>query len=96
MTNNIGRLSLIERFRLTRTIGDRLKDRQNYTADEFIKAAKEVIRKNPNDWRALDALGDKYQEEGMYADSLRVLGRSVELKLKILGPYMHWQLRITC
>jgi len=45
MTNNIGRLSLIERFRLTRTIGDRLKDRQNYTADEFIKAAKEVIRK---------------------------------------------------
>jgi tetratricopeptide (TPR) repeat protein len=83
MANNIiGKLSLIDGYRLARTVGDRLKDRTNYTPEEFVDAAEEAIKEFPDDWVTLYSLGDKYQDLGRYADSVRVLGHSVEVRPK--------------
>ncbi len=83
MAQNIeGRLSLIDGYRLARMVGDQLKDRTNYTIEEFIKAAEQAIKKNPDDWVTLYTLGTKYPDIGKYAESIKILGRSVKLRPK--------------
>src|SRR5688500_9184379 len=77
---NIFSLSFFDRFRLARTVGKNLKDRLNYTTEEFITAAEEAVKRYPNEWAIYFALGDKYQNIGRYADSIVVLKRCVELK----------------
>ena len=83
MAQNIeGRLSVIDGYRLARTVGDQLKDRTNYTIEEFIEAAEQAIKKNSDDWVTLYALGTKYPDIGKYAESIKILGRCVELRPK--------------
>jgi tetratricopeptide (TPR) repeat protein len=85
LASNIqGKLSLKDGFRLARTVGQYLEDQSNYTAEEFISVAEKAIRKHPDEWVILFSLGDKYQEIGRYVDSIKVLGRSVELRPKDL------------
>jgi tetratricopeptide (TPR) repeat protein len=83
VANNIqGQLSLKDGFRLARTVGQHLEDRSNYTVEEFISLAEKAIEKHPDEWVVLYSLGDKYQEVGRYVDSIKVLGRSVEIRPK--------------
>lgn len=83
MANNIqSGLSLIDGFRLARNVGRHLKDGLNYTAEEFIAIAENALRTNPKEWVVLYGLGDKYQEVGRFADSIKVLGECVEIRPK--------------
>ena len=83
MANNIeGALSLIDGFKLAQAVGNHLRDRQNYTAEEFIEIAEKALEKTPNEWVVLYALGTKYLDVGRYVDSIKVLGQSVEQRPK--------------
>lgn len=77
---NISKWSLIDGFRLARTVGRNLRNRTEYTAEEFIVAAEKAAKHHPNKWVVFFTLGDKYQEAGRYADALRVCKRCVELR----------------
>ncbi|MCI0552735.1 MAG: hypothetical protein L0287_17430 [Anaerolineae bacterium] len=83
MANNIeGALSLIDGYKLAQAVGNHLSDRQNYTAEEFIEIAEKAIEKAPNEWVVLYALGTKYLDVGRYVESVKILGRSVEIRPK--------------
>lgn len=72
--------SLIDGFRLARTVGRNLRNPSQYTTEEFINAAEKAIEQYPNEWVVFYSLADKYQEVGRYADALRVCKRCVELR----------------
>lgn len=78
----ITRWSLLDGFRLARTIGRNLTDPTQYTVEEFIAAAEAAVEQHPNEWVVFYTLGDKYQEVGRYVDALRVCKRCVELRPK--------------
>ncbi len=83
MAQNIeGRLSLIDGYRLARKVGDHLKDSTKYTIEEFIQVAEQATKKYPGDWVTLYALGTKYPDIGKYTESIKILGRCVELRPK--------------
>ena len=85
---NISGWSLIDGFRLARTVRKYLKDPSNYSIEEFIKAAETALKKYPKEWAIYYALGDKYQSIGRYADSLPILQKCVELKPDdVRSPY---------
>ena len=77
-------MKFFEGFRLAKTVGRHLKDRSNYTPEEFIEIAEISIRKFPDDWITLYALGNKYPDVGRYYDSIKILEKCVEIKPKLL------------
>lgn len=77
---NIYQLSFWENKRLGFMVAKDLKDPSNYTSEEFILVAEKALIKHPNEWVIYFSLGDKYQDVGRYADSVRVGKRCVELK----------------
>jgi tetratricopeptide (TPR) repeat protein len=77
---NINKWSLIDGFRLARTVGRNLANPSQYTTEEFITAAEESAERHPGEWVVFYALGDKYQEMGHYNDALRACKRCVELR----------------
>ena len=76
--------SLKDGFRLARTVGRHLTDRENYTSQEFIEAAESAIKEHPREWIIFYMLGSEYMESGQYARALQACKRSVELRPKDL------------
>jgi tetratricopeptide (TPR) repeat protein len=83
MANNIeGALSFIDGYKLAQAVGNHLSDRQKYTTEEFIEIAEKALKKSPDEWVILYALGTKYLDVGRYVDSVKVLGQSVKQRPK--------------
>lgn len=79
MANIIG-WGLIDGNRLARTVGRELSDPNNYSNEEFIRAAQIAARKHPNEWVIYYTLADKCQTEGFYSVALEATQRCVELR----------------
>ena len=65
---------------MARTVGRHLKDRVNFTTQEFIEAAEKAIVDHPNEWVIFYTLGDNYMDKGQYARALQACKRCVELR----------------
>jgi len=77
---NISRWGTTDGMRLARTVGKYLRDRSQYTTQEFIDAAERAALEYPDDWVIFYSLGDKYMSIGQLARALTACKRCVELK----------------
>ena len=79
---SITKWSLRDGNRMARTVGRHLKDRVNFTPEEFIEAAEKAAVDHPNEWVIFYTLGDNYMEKGQYARALQACKRCVEVRPK--------------
>lgn len=76
----VDRWGVQDGFRLAGTVGRYLKDKVNYTTQEFIVAAQRAAKEYPNDWVVFYSLGARLFDIGQHALALEANWRCVELK----------------